>query len=361
MVIVGVMAAPHSPRTPSMTFQVASPAPCDTAPQPHPFSSTPLVPLNPIFSGPMASYTVEQERLVKRVLKHPPNRYYGVLEVSKEVLDGELKKLYRKLAIRLHPDKNPHPQAPEAFKVVNKAWEVLLDPSKKRISDQTGADPDLRASQYASGASPFASGRSPFTGGGGVTEEDLFNMFFGGAPGQTFSFGSGGFQFHQFGGGSPFGAQRQREQARGARAAGGHRRGEPLVWDTLKQILPVFLFLLFPLVTLLFGLGSDLTPQYSLLRLLQYSHQRQMPETSEFYYVSDLVAKRLAEQLLNFDRKVEQTYLAELFNKCVRERTARQELMEEAQGWFRQDTHKMKRAQAMRMPHCERLQSYGLL
>jgi curved DNA-binding protein CbpA len=62
--------------------------------------------------------------------------YYALLRVSRTASDLEIKQAFRRLAILLHPDKNPHPDAPEAFKEINEAYEVLGDVIKRALYDQ---------------------------------------------------------------------------------------------------------------------------------------------------------------------------------------------------------------------------------
>ena len=113
--------------------------------------------------------------------------YYEVLGVPRGAGDDEVKKSYRKLAIKFHPDKNPGDKAAEeSFKELGEAYEVLSDPQKRAAYDQYGHDafdPRRRAGNRGGGGfhDPFEVFREAFGGGGGGGGvEDIFEQFFGG-------------------------------------------------------------------------------------------------------------------------------------------------------------------------------------
>ncbi len=86
--------------------------------------------------------------------------YYEVLGVSKTATDAEIKKAYRKLAMKYHPDYNPgDKEAEEKFKEVNEANEVLSDPKKRQLYDQygfAGVDPTMQHRTAAARAASAA-------------------------------------------------------------------------------------------------------------------------------------------------------------------------------------------------------------
>ena len=94
--------------------------------------------------------------------------YYGVLGVAHDASDDQIKKAYRKLARKYHPDVSDAPDADEKFKEVQEAYEVLSDPQKRAVFDR-GGDP------MSSGGGGFG-----FGGGAGFDMSDLFGSMFGG-------------------------------------------------------------------------------------------------------------------------------------------------------------------------------------
>jgi len=126
---------------------------------------------------------------------------YETLGVSETASADEIKKAYRKLARKYHPDINKDPEAQDKFKEINAAYEVLSDSEKKAQYDQYG-DSMFGGQNFHD----FAQGQ-----GGGVDLDEILRQMFGGggggfssAGGAGFGGGQGGFSgFGGFGGGTP--------------------------------------------------------------------------------------------------------------------------------------------------------------
>ncbi|MHA7272472.1 MULTISPECIES: molecular chaperone DnaJ [unclassified Arthrobacter] len=96
------------------------------------------------------------------------SNHYEVLGVNRDASGEEIKKAYRKLARKLHPDVNSGPDASEEFKLVTRAYEVLSDPQKRRVYDTTGNENGTD--------NGFGGGHA----GPGFAFQDIFETFFGG-------------------------------------------------------------------------------------------------------------------------------------------------------------------------------------
>jgi DnaJ-class molecular chaperone len=140
--------------------------------------------------------------------------YYAALGVPKTATDADIKRAYRKLARKYHPDFNPGDKAAEAkFKEINEANEVLGDPEKRRKYDELGANwQQYEQAQRQGAGQPAGDWSAHFGGGPGgatyrtMTPEEMREMFGEGDPFSDF--------FHTFFGGA----------APGTRASGGRAR-----------------------------------------------------------------------------------------------------------------------------------------
>src|SRR6266581_830789 len=107
--------------------------------------------------------------------------YYEVLGVGRSTSEEEIKRAYRKLAVKFHPDKNPDdPHAEEKFKELGEAYDILMDSDKRAAYDRFGH------AAFASGGAGFGGFHDPFdifreVFGGGGFGGGIFETFFGGA------------------------------------------------------------------------------------------------------------------------------------------------------------------------------------
>jgi molecular chaperone DnaJ len=109
--------------------------------------------------------------------------YYEVLEVGRSTSEEEIKRAYRKLAVKFHPDKNPDdPHAEEKFKELGEAYDVLMDADKRAAYDRFGHAAFEQGGGFRGGFhDPFDIFREVF-GGGGIGG-GIFETFFGGVGG----------------------------------------------------------------------------------------------------------------------------------------------------------------------------------
>jgi len=123
-----------------------------------------------------------------------PTDYYQVLGLARTATADEIKKAYRKLARKHHPDLNPNnTDAKKKFQEINEANEVLSDPLSRKKYDQYGEQwkhaEQFEKAKREQGSRQQASGQggNPF-GAGGMDEEDLFSSMFGGGRGRQVKF-----------------------------------------------------------------------------------------------------------------------------------------------------------------------------
>ncbi|KAJ5099819.1 hypothetical protein N7532_006820 [Penicillium argentinense] len=124
------------------------------------------------------------------------SKLYDALSIKPDASQDEIKKAYRKAALKYHPDKNKdNPQASEKFKDVSQAYEVLSDPEKRKVYDQYGLDYLMRGGPPPSSGGGASGGAGPggMPGGfnfGGMPSGGSRSFHFSTGPG-----GAGGFSF----------------------------------------------------------------------------------------------------------------------------------------------------------------------
>ncbi|KAJ1424575.1 DnaJ domain-containing protein [Ochromonadaceae sp. CCMP2298] len=194
-------------------------------------------------------YTPEQEAQAKKVLAYSKKSHYQVLGLERSASSADIKKAYRKLALRLHPDKCSAPSAEAAFKAVSTAFDTLSDAPKRDLYDQVGHDNAEEQMRQGGGMGGGGGGgmhgfRGFHTHGNmhEVSPEDLFNMFFSGQ-------GSRGRGFRP--------QQRQPQQQQQQQGQGDTQQGS---FFTLFQLLPVLLMLFMSLSSF----SSPSSPAFSL-------------------------------------------------------------------------------------------------
>ncbi|GAB2266652.1 hypothetical protein Dimus_001646 [Dionaea muscipula] len=260
------------------------------------------------------SYTDEHVQLIRQINKHKD--YYAVLGVEKTCSVEEVRKAYRRLSLKVHPDKNKAPGAEEAFKKVSKAFKCLSEEESRRQYDQMGPAEDFEYNQQ------HTVRRRRGAANGFYEDEfdpdEIFRAFFGqrNVFGNTHVFRTGGM---------------------GTQQRAGANEGRPS-FVAFLQLLPF-------LVIILLAYLPFSEPEYS----LQKNYTYQIPRVTERYgvefYVKSLDFDRSypvgSAVRINIEDNVIQEYKSLLRHYCHVELQRRQ--------WNRN----------VLTPHCDRLQSFG--
>ncbi|EFX06536.1 er associated chaperone [Grosmannia clavigera kw1407] len=331
------------------------------------------------------SYTPEQKAAVLRIRRCQATAFYEILDIERTVTSGEVKKAYRKQSLLTHPDKNSHPNADDAFKMVSRAFGVLGDKEKREKFDRYGTDPDSRFGSGGGGGGGGAGMNNPFAsragggGGGGMgggweedmSPEEMFRRFFGGGGGGggfpfggfdtgpqfVFNMGGGpGFRVHQFGGARP----RTRPRQAGNNAQ--QPQQDQSLWSTVVGLLPILILFVLPLLSSLFS--GEGTSQPAMPRMVfdaaepPYTLGRRTPNNVKYYVdPRDFTPfQDNAQKLSQLDSYADVTLVRTLRAQCEREMLQKQRLKEEAQGWIFQDADKMEVANRLEMRACDRLE-----
>lgn len=263
-------------------------------------------------SGDGQSFTQEQVDDCKKILRIKD--FYEILGVQKTADDNEIKKAYRKLALKFHPDKNHAPQAKEAFMKVGQAYDCLTNKDKRSFYDQTGnSDPDQHYRQYTQ--QYHYEEFSP---------DDLFEMIFG----------------------IPSGHRRRparqqnyyysNEEDVGARHHNTHQgRGVPRgKYAMLLQLLPLIFVLL---SSFLYSFNGEEEAVYSLSPHGKYNMQHSTRRLNINYFVmQDFKTKHVKSDrdLLRVENDVEEQYMIYHYRKCEQGKANRDRIMMQARWYY---------------------------
>ncbi|XP_072261723.1 dnaJ homolog subfamily B member 14 [Pyxicephalus adspersus] len=278
------------------------------------------------------SYTKEQMEGVQRIKSC--KTYYEILGVSNDAGEEDLKKAYRKLALKFHPDKNHAPGATEAFKKIGNAYAVLSNPEKRKQYDLSGCE-ERNHTNHRNGGFDYHRGFEA-----DITPEDLFNMFFGGgfpsANVRTYSNGRTTYSHHQH----HHHSGHDREDERGD---GG--------FSMVIQLMPIIVLILVSLLSQL--MVSN--PPYSLYPRSGQTIKRLTENLQVPYYVSkDFLSEYSGMSLQKLEKNIEEDYVANVRNNCWREKQQKADLIHAAKVY--RDARLRVKAETITMEYCKELQ-----
>lgn len=280
------------------------------------------------------NYTDEQLSSVQGIRKCKD--YYEILGISQDCSEDDLKKAYKKMALKFHPDKNHAPGATEAFKAIGNAFAVLSDPVKRKRYDQFGSEAEQASVPHHNAHHDYTRGFEA-----DISTEDLFNIFFGGGGGFASGRGTTRYMFHQ----TRFHPQQRHH---------GAEANDENSYAALLRLSPLLLVIILSLLNSFFT--AD--PLYTLQRESKYTMKRETVNLKIAYFVKPDFSNTFRGDLRKLEMQVEDDYITHLRQSCYRERSYRETLLYQARSY---DNAKMyESARVMKMPSCDMLQEiYG--
>ncbi|TVU19026.1 hypothetical protein EJB05_35151, partial [Eragrostis curvula] len=216
-------------------------------------------------------YTEENIRVVRDIRKKKD--YYAILGVERRCSGEEIKKAYRRLSLKVHPDKNKAPGAEDAFKLVSKAFNCLSNDQSRKTYDQTGTIEDHEFSEQYSNAMRRGparrrrQARSSFYNEEDFDPDEIFRSFFYGTHDNV---------FHSQNSYRARGADRQRHQ----------QRQEHTVQGASSINLTTFVHLAVILIIVALAFIPVRRPEYSLQKTAYFPISKVTEKHGIEYYVS---------------------------------------------------------------------------
>ncbi|CAL1573529.1 unnamed protein product [Knipowitschia caucasica] len=291
------------------------------------------------------SYTEDQRQSVLRIKNCKD--FYEILGVPKDASDEDLKKAYRKLALKFHPDKNCAPGATDAFKAIGNAYAVLSNPEKRQQYDQYGDQSSAPAPQHSTQAHPrhYRNFHRDFEPD--ISPEELFNIFFGGRfpTGNIHVYTNQGASYAQF-------YQPRRRRAYERREEVVEENQSQNTFTALLQLLPVLVLILISVFTQMMATN----PPYSLFYkpALGLVVSRETQHMGVPYYVEKSFEKEYrGEALDELEKTIESDYIEHLQSSCWKEKQQKSDLAN--LGQLYRDERLKQKAESMRLDNCDKL------
>ncbi|XP_050168313.1 dnaJ homolog subfamily C member 18 [Myiozetetes cayanensis] len=287
------------------------------------------------------TYTAEQLDGVRRIKRC--RDYYEILGVGRDAGEEELKRAYRRLALKFHPDKNRAPGATEAFKAIGNAFAVLSNPEKRLRYDELGSDQEHISTGQARHYNYYTEFEAD------ITPEEIFNVFFGGhfPTGNIHMFSNVARDAHYY-------PRRHRTERAWTQEQEEEDNRPQNSYSAFIQLMPVFIIIVVSVITQLMATN----PPYSLFYKSSIGHViiRETENLQVPYYVDRNFEKNYqGAELQELEKTVEKDYIDYIQTSCWKEKQQKSDLSNLAKLY--RDERLKQKAESLKLEHCEKLSS----
>ena len=227
--------------------------------------------------------------------------YYDILNIKKDATNDEIKRAYKKQAVKFHPDKNHSKLAEECFKKISEAYQCLSDPEKKKFYDKYGNEEEFRQ-RYYQAHHHYEEEMDPY---------DIFEILFGGGA------------MPRRGGRRPRHFHRNDFNVQFNDFGAVNLRGKSI----LLLFVPFFLMIVIQILPELFSLLKP-APLYKFNRNGTYKYKKRTFNNNIEYFTNDKFLKKYPtkQDLLSIDSQIEKDYLNYVYEQCKNVLERKQEL-----------------------------------